>query len=172
MDIAVLEVGLGGRLDSTNVVIPQVSVITNIGLDHTAILGNTLSRIAYEKAGIIKQGVPVVSAVESPEALSVIEKNMQGKSRQIVFAWEGCLDFGMRNAECGFITQSPSSKSEIRNPKSEIQSSRPAIRNPQSAIRKGFVMQNKDLAAYLPGNLSAAHWRSPGEKIAPWRWAH
>lgn len=72
--MAVLEVGLGGRLDSTNVVIPQVSIITNIGFDHTAILGNTLPDIAYEKAGIIKQGVPVVSGVEDADALSVVEK--------------------------------------------------------------------------------------------------
>ncbi len=74
VDMAVVEVGLGGRLDSTNVVVPRVSVITNIGFDHTAILGNTLASIAYEKAGIIKQGVPLVSAVDNAEALSVIEK--------------------------------------------------------------------------------------------------
>lgn len=78
-EMAVLEVGLGGRLDSTNVVLPKVSVITNVGLDHTAILGNTLSRIAYEKAGIIKQGVPVVSGVEAAEALSVVEKTCREK---------------------------------------------------------------------------------------------
>jgi dihydrofolate synthase/folylpolyglutamate synthase len=73
-EMAVLEVGLGGRLDATNVVLPQVSIITNVGFDHMAILGNTLSSIAYEKAGIVKQGVPVVSGVEDPEALLVIEK--------------------------------------------------------------------------------------------------
>lgn len=60
VDIAVIEVGLGGRLDSTNVISPILSVITNIGLDHTAQLGNTLEQIAYEKAGIIKERVPVV----------------------------------------------------------------------------------------------------------------
>ena len=59
-DIVVCEVGLGGRLDSTNVVTPEVSVITHIGLDHQAILGNSLEEIAAEKAGIIKQNVPVV----------------------------------------------------------------------------------------------------------------
>lgn len=82
-EIAVLEVGLGGRLDSTNVVTPWVSVITNIGFDHTAILGNTLSSIAYEKAGIIKQNIPVVSAVEDPEALSVIEKTCREKNARL-----------------------------------------------------------------------------------------
>ena len=79
VEMAVLEVGLGGRLDSTNVVIPQVSIITNVGLDHTAVLGNTLSSIAYEKAGIVKQRVPVVSGVQTPEALSVIEKRCREK---------------------------------------------------------------------------------------------
>lgn len=79
-EMAVLEVGLGGRLDSTNVVVPLVSIITNIGFDHTAILGNTLSSIAYEKAGIIKQRVPVVSGIEGAEALSVIEKTCREKN--------------------------------------------------------------------------------------------
>ena len=60
VDIAIIEVGLGGRLDSTNIITPEVSVITNIGLDHTDMLGDTLEQIAYEKAGIIKPGVPVV----------------------------------------------------------------------------------------------------------------
>ena len=67
VDAAVVEVGLGGRLDSTNVCQPQIAVITSISLDHTRQLGNTLSQIAIEKAGIIKQGVPVVSGVTQAE---------------------------------------------------------------------------------------------------------
>ena len=74
VDIAVVEVGLGGRLDATNVVTPQVSVITSLSLDHTAWLGDTLAQIAWEKAGIVKPGVPVVSAPQPPEALEVIER--------------------------------------------------------------------------------------------------
>jgi dihydrofolate synthase/folylpolyglutamate synthase len=73
VDIVALEVGLGGRLDSTNICRPEVCVITNISYDHTALLGNTLDRIAAEKAGIVKPGVPVVSGVESPEAFAVIQ---------------------------------------------------------------------------------------------------
>lgn len=69
---AVLEVGLGGRLDSTNVVVPDVSVITRISLEHTALLGSTLDAIAREKAGIIKPGVPVVIGPQTPEALTAI----------------------------------------------------------------------------------------------------
>ncbi|HOM86496.1 MAG TPA: Mur ligase family protein [Spirochaetota bacterium] len=72
VDIAVIETGLGGRLDSTNVVTPLVSVITPIAYDHTAILGNTLQQIAYQKAGIIKQNTPVVIAHQHPEALATL----------------------------------------------------------------------------------------------------
>ncbi|PKN94215.1 MAG: bifunctional folylpolyglutamate synthase/dihydrofolate synthase [Chloroflexi bacterium HGW-Chloroflexi-6] len=71
---AVIEVGLGGRLDATNVVRPNVAVITSISYDHMAVLGDTLTLIAGEKAGIIKQNCPVVSAPQTPEALKVLEK--------------------------------------------------------------------------------------------------
>ncbi len=73
VDVAVLEVGLGGRLDATNVVRPRVSVLTTIGYDHMAILGSTLDRIAGEKAGIIKPGGWAVSAPQHPEAMAVFE---------------------------------------------------------------------------------------------------
>ncbi|MBI5301666.1 MAG: bifunctional folylpolyglutamate synthase/dihydrofolate synthase [Chloroflexi bacterium] len=73
VDFAVIEVGLGGRLDATNVVTPRVAVITSISYDHTAILGDTLTKIAREKAGIIKPGIPVVSAAQNEEARLVIE---------------------------------------------------------------------------------------------------
>jgi dihydrofolate synthase / folylpolyglutamate synthase len=71
---AVIEVGLGGRLDATNIVLPKISVITSISYDHTAVLGNTLAEIAGEKAGIIEGGVPVVSAPQTDEALEVLER--------------------------------------------------------------------------------------------------
>ncbi len=74
VDWVVLEVGLGGRLDATNVVLPKASVITSISYDHQHILGNTLQEIAAEKAGIIKFGVPVVSQSQLPEAMAVIEQ--------------------------------------------------------------------------------------------------
>lgn len=73
IDIAVVEVGLGGRLDATNVLLPEVSVITSLSLDHTQLLGDTLAEIAYEKGGIIKAGVPVVSAAQRPEAADKLE---------------------------------------------------------------------------------------------------
>ena len=73
-DFQVMEVGLGGRLDATNIVSPEVCVITSISLDHVATLGNTVEKIAYEKAGIIKEGVPVVLAPQPPEALAVFRE--------------------------------------------------------------------------------------------------
>ncbi|MEK9149125.1 MAG: cyanophycin synthetase, partial [Candidatus Desantisbacteria bacterium] len=78
-DFVILEAGLGGRLDATNVIIPQVSIITNISLEHTAILGNTIKKIAMEKAGIIKQGVPVVCGVMDGKALSTIKNAAKEK---------------------------------------------------------------------------------------------
>jgi len=74
VELLVAEVGLGGRLDATNVLEPEVAVITSLSLDHTYLLGDTLSQIAREKAGIIKPGVPVVTAPQRPEALRVIEE--------------------------------------------------------------------------------------------------
>ncbi|MDW8326534.1 MAG: folylpolyglutamate synthase/dihydrofolate synthase family protein, partial [Anaerolineales bacterium] len=73
VDIAVIEVGLGGRLDATNVITPLISVITSLSYDHTDLLGHTLAQIAAEKAGIIKPGVPVISSPQQPEALAVLE---------------------------------------------------------------------------------------------------
>jgi dihydrofolate synthase/folylpolyglutamate synthase len=74
IDVAVVEVGLGGRLDSTNIVTPELAVITNIGWDHMNMLGDTLEKIAYEKAGIIKQNIPVVIGEILPETKPVFEK--------------------------------------------------------------------------------------------------
>lgn len=86
VDIAVIEVGLGGRLDSTNVISPEVSVITNISFDHMHLLGNTLKKIAAEKAGIIKPGVPVVIGETQPEVRSVFVKRAAEVNSALVFA--------------------------------------------------------------------------------------
>jgi dihydrofolate synthase/folylpolyglutamate synthase len=73
-DYAAVEVGIGGRLDATNIVSPDVCVITNIGLDHTHILGDTLAKIASEKAGIIKENIPIITAAQAAEAYDVIAR--------------------------------------------------------------------------------------------------
>ena len=86
VDVAVIEVGLGGRLDSTNVITPLASVITNIGYDHTDILGDTLPQIAAEKAGIIKAGVPVVVGETQPETEALFRQTAQSVEAPITLA--------------------------------------------------------------------------------------
>lgn len=93
VEVAVVEVGLGGRLDATNVITPLVSVITSLSFDHTQLLGNTLASIAREKAGIIKEGIPVVSAPQEREALEVIEETARLKGSPLIvvgkdWTWE------------------------------------------------------------------------------------
>jgi dihydrofolate synthase/folylpolyglutamate synthase len=84
VNAAVIEVGLGGRLDATNIITPIVSVITSLSLDHTAVLGNTLALIAGEKAGIIKPGVPVVTSPQKDEALQVLVKVARDLSSELM----------------------------------------------------------------------------------------
>lgn len=86
VDIAIIEVGLGGRLDSTNIITPELSVITNISLDHTNILGNTLPEIAFEKAGIIKKNIPVVIGEKHPETINVFKDKAKTENAPISFA--------------------------------------------------------------------------------------
>lgn len=86
VDFAVVEVGLGGRLDSTNIIIPEVSVITNIGLDHTQFLGETLPEIAFEKAGIIKHLIPVVVGEYQKETIAVFENKARENNSHLIVA--------------------------------------------------------------------------------------
>ena len=94
VDVAIIETGLGGRLDSTNVITPELSIITNIGWDHMNLLGDTLEKIAFEKAGIIKKGVPIVVGEVLSETLPVFEKIANEKMSPLFIAqnkWQ-CLD--------------------------------------------------------------------------------
>jgi dihydrofolate synthase/folylpolyglutamate synthase len=96
VDIAIVEVGLGGRLDATNILAPILSVITNISLDHTKLLGNTLQQIAYEKAGIIKENIPVVIGEYHPNTFPVFEQMAKQKNAPLFLTEEytGYLQFG------------------------------------------------------------------------------
>ncbi|MGE0793294.1 MAG: folylpolyglutamate synthase/dihydrofolate synthase family protein, partial [Candidatus Woesearchaeota archaeon] len=84
VDIAVIEVGMGGRLDATNIITPLISIITNIGLDHTHILGDTKLKIAAEKAGIIKQNIPLITAEKSEEILEFFFEICKQKNSEIL----------------------------------------------------------------------------------------
>ncbi|ALC89780.1 folylpolyglutamate synthase [Bacillus sp. FJAT-18017] len=84
IDLAIFEVGLGGRFDSTNILKPMISIITNIGLDHVAILGNTYEEIAFEKAGIIKEGIHAITGTLQPEALKVLEEQAESRGSSLM----------------------------------------------------------------------------------------
>ena len=86
VDVAVIETGLGGRLDSTNVIVPDLSVVTNIALDHCSILGSTLEAIAFEKAGIFKEGVPALVGEYLPETRPVFERKAAETGSTLTFA--------------------------------------------------------------------------------------
>lgn len=99
VDLAVIEVGLGGRLDSTNIIQPEISLITNIGFDHMDILGNTLPEIASEKAGIIKQNTPVIISEHQPEIEDVFRKKAHALNSTIVFAAHEVVCHSLANGE-------------------------------------------------------------------------
>lgn len=100
IDVAVLETGMGGRLDATNIVTPLISIITNISLEHTEHLGTTLPQIAFEKAGIIKNEVPTITAIDAPEALQVIKNVCQERKSPL---WDVFKDLNENSAGCGDI---------------------------------------------------------------------
>ena len=112
VDVAVIEVGLGGRLDSTNIITPEVSVITNISFDHMSLLGNSLPEIAAEKAGIIKYGIPVVIGETSPETSPIFE---QFAKRMIA-----SIEFADRNYHSDYSMQTIDGKQSLNIRKSEL----------------------------------------------------
>ena len=109
VDVAIIETGLGGRLDSTNIISPNLSIITNIGFDHTQYLGNTLPKIAAEKAGIIKSNTPVViGEVENDEVRKVFIIKAQEENAPIVFAEETMDNFTSEITPDGWILNNDS----------------------------------------------------------------
>ncbi len=112
VDVAVLETGMGGRLDATNVVNPLISIITPVSLDHCEYLGSTLSAISREKAGIIRPGMPVISGYQEPTAMAVLESKagagcspFYAAGREFTAAWRGeVLDYwGLHNSVTGLV---------------------------------------------------------------------
>lgn len=103
VDVAVIEVGLGGRLDCTNIITPDLSIITNISFDHTQFLGNTLKDIAKEKAGIIKKKKPVIIGEYTPETKTVFEDKAKSTNSDIIFAEDNKLINGYKQTENGLL---------------------------------------------------------------------
>lgn len=105
VDVAVVEVGLGGRLDATNVLVPEVSVITSLSLDHTQLLGDTLAQIAYEKGGIIKTGIPVITAMQKDEALETLQRIAEERNAPLTIVGRDWRYSVSRESEHGQVEQ-------------------------------------------------------------------
>nr|WP_262905913.1 folylpolyglutamate synthase/dihydrofolate synthase family protein [Hymenobacter terricola] len=138
VDLAIIEVGLGGRFDSTNIITPLVSLITNISFDHQALLGDTLPEIAGEKAGIIKPGVPVVVSQTQPEVAAVFQREAATKLAHLVFADE---------IYQAAFTAEPEPETGLR-PVSITQQGRPYLSNAELGLPGDYQQQN------LPGVLA------------------
>lgn len=148
VDVAVIETGLGGRLDSTNIITPVVSVITNISLDHTGLLGDTLGKIAFEKAGIIKEGVPVVIGEWQPETAPVFEERARSVGAPLRYAEEisGYHEGGVMlypSTPYGGIRGELAGNCQIRNAATILATLRTleeqGCRIPAEAVREGFA---------------------------------
>ena len=138
-DLVIWETGLGGRLDATNIVTPLTSVITNIAFDHMAWLGDTLGKIAAEKAGIIKPGIPVITGAEAPEALAVIRDTAKQK---------GSLLIEVNAADADALPQSPALQG--------------AHQRMNAAVTLATVQQLQELlpvsAPAITQGLATVHW--------------
>jgi dihydrofolate synthase/folylpolyglutamate synthase len=119
VDIAVIEVGLGGRLDSTNIITPELSIITNISLDHTNILGNTIEAIALEKAGIIKEHVPVIVGEYTPETAEIFNRKANSLESDITYA-DKSLNISKATFDREKLNISVSNKSGVIYPDLEL----------------------------------------------------
>lgn len=119
VDIAVIEVGLGGRLDSTNIITPKLSIITNISLDHTNILGNTIEAIALEKAGIIKEHVPVIVGEYTPETAEIFNRKANSLESDITYA-DKSLNISKATFDTEKLNISVSNKSGVIYPDLEL----------------------------------------------------
>lgn len=113
VDIAIVEVGLGGRLDSTNIITPEISVITNISFDHVNILGDTLEKIAAEKAGIIKENIPVVIGETQSETEQVFINTAKSKNSEIRFADQEYLVENLNNGHFNVFSAKTKTTKEI-----------------------------------------------------------
>lgn len=141
VDYAVIEVGLGGRLDCTNIITPILSIITNISFDHTQFLGNTLAEIAGEKAGIIKPGVPVVIGEYLPETRPVFENKAKAENAPILFAQDFDADHLESSETCDVDMELKGSYQE-RNKKTILTALhilRQKLAISDEAIREGFA---------------------------------
>ena len=186
-DIVVLEVGLGGRLDSTNVIAaPEVAAIVSIALDHTNLLGNTLAEIAHEKAGIVKKGSTVVSWPQEPSAMEVVEDAARRVGDKLVVPDFSLLSVGKVTRGAALLTRGTALEHAVPAQKLQASSSIDAHRTPMSQVEgtlpmrqfsyRGREYATRLLGSYQPSNAAMAieivgalrerGWEIPDEAIA------
>lgn len=167
VDIAIIEVGLGGRLDSTNIITPMVSVITNIGWDHKDILGDTLAKIAFEKAGIIKRNVPVVISERQIEIEEVFIAKARECSAEISFASDQYL---ARNLG-GKLHVSKDDRTlfrELNLPLKGLYQEKnlPGVLNTVDILRhNGFSISNDQLRSGLENTVTQTNFKGRWQKL-------
>ncbi|MBP6827391.1 MAG: bifunctional folylpolyglutamate synthase/dihydrofolate synthase [Saprospiraceae bacterium] len=154
--VAVIEVGLGGRLDSTNVITPLLSVITNISYDHVNMLGDTLPQIAFEKAGIIKPGIPVVIGETHPESAPVFLKKASETGSEIVFADQHFEVREVTGKEQSIISES-TVYNVFKNKKLFLENLKVQAAGPYQARNLATALQAVEMLAVpaVPADLSA-----------------
>lgn len=156
VDIAVVEVGMGGRLDSTNVITPLLSVITNIGLDHTQFLGDTLEKIAAEKAGIIKDGVPVVIGETQPETKPVFDRVAAEHYTPITYADQHYVVYDISRYTDELTGEYQKKNIATVLEAVEVLNSNSAFRIPHSSLQRG-------LARVVTNTHLHGRWQKIGE---------
>ena len=152
VDIAIIEVGMGGRLDATNIINPLISVVTNIGLDHTQFLGTTLEAIAFEKAGIIKPKIPVVIGEYTSETKPVFLEKALGNNSNIYFASELILEHYSSDLIGNY---------QIHNKKTVVQTI--AILNSQNEFRVSESQIKSGLSNVIKNTGLEGRWQQLGE---------
>lgn len=160
VELAVLETGLGGRLDCTNTCCPILTVITSIGLDHTEILGHTITEIASEKAGIIKPNIPIITAAHQPEVLDVIQKMAAKQGSQFIKLQEACTSH---------IDQPRNGKNQIfsvQTPKSEFTAVRLPLLGAHQVTNAGLAILACDLLAERFAQITPATIRQGIESVS------
>jgi len=148
VDIAVIEVGMGGRLDATNIITPEISIITNISYDHKEFLGDTLKEIAHEKAGIIKKGVPVVASYQESEAMKVIEQKAIEKNSELYIYGRDFSSVLKRNDSSGICFDYSSGDSFTINDLVLPLAGEHQMQNASVAIKAATIVLNN--IPYLP----------------------
>jgi dihydrofolate synthase/folylpolyglutamate synthase len=168
VEFAVLEVGMGGRLDSTNIVMPEVSVITQIAFDHEAFLGHSIAEIAGEKAGIIKKGVPVIGAGENPEARAVIRRRAEELGAVLVEIDTAYRVEGLDSKD-GFYFGRVADVVESTGTDAVVKSAQPGVAVPielMVGLAGRYQMRNAVTAMAAARVLAGRGFRITDEKIA------